>query len=814
MRFAAGAAIALAMSTPALAASTLPDVTEGTLATRDGKDVIPVPLEHTQVTVKIDGFLADVEVEQTFHNPYQDKIEAVYLFPLPTQAAIHDMTITTGAGVIQGEIKLREQAKQVYRAAAKAGQVAALLTQERPNLFTQSVANIEPGAQVVVKIRYVQSLSYENGGYELVFPMVAGPRHVPSSIRKASKLGPDEVAAIMPAILPPGVRSAHDIGLTVELDAGVPIQAVRSTSHRVDVKTPSARQAEIAIAAGDTIPNKDFVLRYDVAGAKPEFAVVAHRDGGEGAFFLMAQPPETAKPEEVTAKEMVFVIDTSSSMAGAPLIKAKEAVRKALAAMGPDDTFQIVRFDDSASALGTKPIANKPRNVDIALAWLDALEAGGGTDMTTGIAAALEFPHDPARLRIVAFLTDGYIGNEDEILALVGEKLGESRLFSFGVGSAVNRYLLEEMALAGRGAVQVVRPDEDTAAAVDKFHARIAQPLLTDVSIEWGGLAVKDVTPARIPDLFAGQPLILNGRYTAGGDATITIRGTSAGKKVSFAVPVTLPEKRAREGVAAVWARARIAELSRRQLRGEQAELKQQIIDLALAHHLMTQYTAFVAVDASRVTAGGEATTVPVPVEVPEGLRGAGYGAGYGGGSAAYGTIGAGYGVASPMISSGSYGVALKSAVDKPTVVYNTAPRADEVSELLDDDGGGRHYDKGGASPEPPAAAPPVASAGEDQARKLEEANVEKATGGPSKSKTGADVRKCYEQALKSAAPGLKGTLTVELDVAENGTVSGVKLSGLDDAGLRSCVTAAAKKWRWKGGARKYTQAFKLQGGE
>jgi hypothetical protein len=440
--------------------------------------------------------------------------------------------------------------------------------------------------------------------------------------------------------------------------------------------------------------------------------------------------------------------------------------------------------------------------------------------MTTGITAALTFPHDPARLRIVAFLTDGYIGNEDEILAQVGEKLGESRLFSFGVGSAVNRYLLEEMALIGRGAVQVVRPDEDTAAAVEKFHDRIARPLLTDVTIDWNGLAVKDVTPARIPDLFAGQPLILNGRYGAGGEGTITIRGTSAGRKVSFNVPVALPETQAREGVAAVWARARIAELSRQQLRGEKAEVKQQIIDLALAHHLMTQYTAFVAVDRSRVTDGGEATTVPVPVEVPEGVRsrnydsdgygagggGVGYGYGMGGMSASYG----GYGT----IGAGSYGVSLEAEVAKPTVHYVMAKSAakEEVTELLEGEGRMmKQYDPA------PSAAPRVDDAPDQDGRERDGdgdknvvGNVEKATGGPSKAKTEGDVHKCYLAAGTDAA----GSLTLVADVAEDGTVSSVKLSGLDDAKLRACVTAAAKKWRWKEGARKYTQIFKLKGGE
>jgi Ca-activated chloride channel family protein len=600
---------------PAVASSTVDTApTEGTLLTREGKKVVPVPLDHTEVTIRVDGFIAEATVEQRFVNPYDHKIEAVYLFPLPTQAAVNGYEIRTSGRTIKGELRLRDEARKIYKDAANKGHVAALLTQERPNLFTQKVANIEPGAEIVVVMSYAQALRYDAGAYELVFPLVAGPRHVP----KSSKLTREAAAAVQPQVLLPGMRSSHDVAIHVELDAGVPIQGVRSPSHAIEAAV-AARTAKIALAAGDTIPNKDFILRYDVAGDRPEVAVVAHRAAGAepGSFFLMMQPPKAPADAEVTPKELVFVIDTSSSMNGLPLEKARALVHTALGGMGPEDTFQIVRFDDAASALGAAPIANKPRNVQLALEWLDALEAGGGTDMTTGIRAALDFPRDPARLRVVAFLTDGYIGNEDEILAVVKEELGDARLFSFGVGSAVNRYLLEEMAELGRGAVQVVRPDEDTTAAVERFHDRIARPLLTDVTIDWGGLAVEGVTPAAIPDLFADQPVVLLGRYTAGGSAKVTLRGRMAGRKVTMPVDLALPDDAANPAVAAVWARTRIAELSREQLRKEVPAVKDEIVALALRHSLMTPYTAYVAV-ATHVKTDGVATTVAVPVEMPE----------------------------------------------------------------------------------------------------------------------------------------------------------------------------------------------------
>jgi Ca-activated chloride channel family protein len=414
--------------------------------------------------------------------------------------------------------------------------------------------------------------------------------------------------------------------------------------------------------------------------------------------------------------------------------------------------------------------------------------------MTTGIRAALEFPHDPARLRVVVFLTDGFIGNEDEILALVEEKLGPSRLFSFGVGSAVNRYLLEEMAALGRGTVQVVRPDEDTTAAVERLQARIDKPVLTDVEIDWKDLAVSGVTPARVPDLFADQPITLHGRYARGGRATITIRGRMAGRKVSFDVPVELPETRDREGVAATWARARIAELSRKQLRGEQEALKKEIIDLALEHHLMTQYTAFVAVDTTRTTSGGEAQTVAVPVDVPEGVKApkpyAGYGGGGSVGGVGMGTVGYGSGGGYAAAYDGGGGVYAQHAA--PPVQYSLklegridaeVAERDELEALLKSEPA--RYDKGDApaSPAPPPVARPAEEAKPDPKKAKDTSTTETAMR--------AQVSKCW---LDENAGG-SATIDVDVSFDATGAATSVSVKGAD-AKVTACITAKAKKWR------------------
>ncbi len=760
MRNTSALVIGILLSASAAAHATSGDATtEGRLVTREHGKTIDVPLAHTDVHIRVDGFLADATVTQHFRNPYPTKIEAIYLFPLPDDAAVTELTITNGTHVIHGTIQPRATAKQIYRAARDKGLVAALLTEERPNLFTQSIANLEPAAEIDVTLRYVERLPYADGGYELAFPMVVGPRYLPAAAKDPTVQAP---------VLPPGVRSSHDISLSVELDAGVPIEGVSSPSHQLVLARPGPSRASIELAPSDTIPNKDFVLRYRVAGEAPKFGVLGYRDGGDGSFLLVAQPPAAPGAEAITPRELVFVLDTSSSMRGAPLAKAKQVIGDALRKLRPDDTFQIVRFADRASALGAAPIANKPQNVALTLDWLAKLDANGGTEMTTGIAAALAVPHDPARLRIVAFLTDGYVGNEDEVLATVSAKLGAARLFSFGVGSAVNRYLLDELAVVGRGEAQYVRPDEDTARAVAAFVRRIDAPVLTDLRVDWGGLAVRDATPNALPDLFAGQPLVVSGHYDRGGSATVTVHGMLGGRAVAFDVPVTLPDRDAtRPALATVWARQRITELSRALIRKRDPVVVKQITELALAQHLLTPYTAFVAVDATRVTNGGPATTVAVPVEVPDHIAAAseiGYGDGgmIGIGSGSFGTIGRGYG-------SGGGGMRPRVAVVMPIVV-DGAP----VS---------------------------IGSLDTNMVRRYVHRRI-------------AAIHECYQHALIERRT-LAGTVTAHFVIGADGHVMSSTADGIDDSALTTCIAGVVAEIEFPavpdGGAVQVNYPFMLQ---
>ena len=527
-------------------------------------------------------------------------------------------------------IKKREEAREMYEKAKQRGQVASLLEQERPNIFTQSVANIMPGDEILITIKYVENLNYDDGKYEFVFPMVVGPRYIPGQPKSESSGGgwaedtdkvPD-ASRITPPVLKPGERSGHDIALSVSLDAGVPIQGIESKSHEVEIKRESDSRGFIKLKESDSIPNKDFILNYHVAGKRPEMAILTHRGDSGGFFMLMIQPQAEFKLDEITPKEMVFVVDCSGSMSGEPIAKAKQAMRRCIKNMNPNDSFQIIRFSESASQFAEKPIPNTRENRERGLSYINGMSGQGGTNMIEGIKAALDFPKDPERIRTILFMTDGYIGNETEILAAIQDKLGNARLFSFGVGSSVNRYLLNRMAEVGRGVVQYVRPDENTEEAVNNFYERISKPYLLDIEVDWKDLEVTDVYPKKIPDLFSAQPVIIHGRYQEAGKATIQLKGKVTGKETVTKIDVRLPGKEESNSVlGTLWARTRIKDLMNQMYHGEKQDLVEEVTNLALEFRLMSKYTSFVAVEERLVAEGeGPPKTVMVPVEMPEGV--------------------------------------------------------------------------------------------------------------------------------------------------------------------------------------------------
>ena len=620
-------ALLFVASLPARAAQPAPTGGELRVLTTGGP-VEQCPLKHTDVVAEITGNVAQVEVIQTFQNPYDRKIEAVYVFPLPDRAAVNDMEIKVGDRTIKGLIKRREEARAVYQAARQAGHIAALLDQERPNIFTQSVANILPGSEVAVTIRYFETVPYASGDYEFSFPMVVGPRFIPGEPTTNGERGrsPDttevpDASRITPPGLRPGTRTGHDISLEVRLDAGATVRELVSPSHRVRVESNGRGGDIIRLKEEDSIPNRDFVLRYRVDGDAPNLIVLPHRGEGDGYFLMLVQPEAKPATADITPKEMIFVVDCSGSMSGDPIEKVKEAMGYALHGLDPRDTFQIVRFSNRAETFEPAPVLATPGNIERALRYVARLSGDGGTIMLEGVRTALEYKEDEQRLRIVSFMTDGYIGNEEAILAYMAKHLGGARLFSFGVGTSVNRYMLDKMADFGRGAVEYVLPGDDSGKAIRRFYDRIRSPYLTNIQIDWGGLGVTDMYPREISDLFLGQPVAVYGRYGQPGKAEVTLRARLGGKPYEQRYTVLLPARQDEgEAIGTLWARAHIEDLSDRLIVSPQPALVEEITRVALAHRLVSKYTSFVAVEEQVDTGPGKPALVEVPVCTPPGV--------------------------------------------------------------------------------------------------------------------------------------------------------------------------------------------------
>ncbi len=602
--------------------------TEGTQGP-EGKVFLDLPLKKTKVTGEVSGFVAQVTVQQFFSNSTSNRIEAIYKFPLPANAAVHESAIRIGDRLVLAEIQERRLARKKYEKAKAKGKRASLLEQERPNIFTQSVANIGPGEEIVVVIRYVQELKYDDGRYTFTFPMTVGPRFIPGQVTGKQGTGsacdtsevPD-ASRITPPVLPPELRSGHDVELEVRIDGGFPIRDIESTSHDVFLDWEEGTRAVVSLTPGDRIPNKDFILEYSTLGDSLETALLTHKDGEVGYFLLMVQPPSQMSGEEAVPKELVFVLDCSGSMSGFPMATSKAVMRKFIAGMNPYDTFQVIRFSESASSMSRAPLANTSANRARGLAYVEALAGYGGTQMIDGVKAALDFPVDPHRQRMVFFLTDGYIGNETAILAAIRERVDDTRLYSLGVGSSPNRYLIDQMAREGRGFSQFVRNDQDPTPLVDRLYRRLNLPVLTAVESDWGELEILDSLPATVPDLFDRQPVFLIGRYQQPGTGTFHLRGRQGRTWAEVPVEVELPRRETTNAsLRLLWARRQIGELMRQQVKREIPEIRARVLDLALEHSLMSKYTSFVAVE-RKLESGLDLPldTIILPSELPEGV--------------------------------------------------------------------------------------------------------------------------------------------------------------------------------------------------
>ncbi len=588
---------------------------------------IAFPLRHTDVRAQVSGMSAMYTVTQTFENPYDEPIDAVYVFPFGAEAAVTSYAIVIGERTIAGEIQKKAEARATYEAARVQGHTAALLEQEKRNIFKQRIANIAPRETIQVRMQYVELLGYADGQYELAFPLVVGPRYLPagaigSAPVAAHAAGQPGRAGVTSIPYADARIAGSTVSFTAEIDAGVPVRSVSSPSHQLRVDEVAATRRTITLAAADELPNRDLIVRYKTAAEQTMVGVLAHRTDAKGYFTLVVQPKATYKAGDITAREVMIVVDTSGSMDGQPMAQAQALAGALIGSLRPGDTFNVLAFAGSTRAMAPAAIAGDAAGQQIGQAFVASLTSGGGTEMGAAMAEALATVPGNDRVRLVYFLTDGYVGNDDVIVGAARGNLGSNRIFSVGIGAAPNRALLGQIAAAGRGFASYLNLGESATDLGEELVRRTAFPYLTDVKIEWNGLAVGAVTPSAIPDVHAGMPLVVSGVYTHPGRGKITVTATTAGQRVRIPVEVSLPARVDAEPVAALWARKRVEELLALAGGEVSSQAAAQITELGLAFHMVTDYTSFVAVDRTRVVAAdGARRLVEQPALVPAGVN-------------------------------------------------------------------------------------------------------------------------------------------------------------------------------------------------
>lgn len=581
----------------------------GSIEARIDETLVQFPLLKTDITGDVQGDLATVTVVQTFSNPSARALNATYLFPLNHAAAVYDMLMETGNERVRAVIQETRAAEATFAKAKSEGKIAALLREHRPNMFTQQLANLMPGLPIKVTLRYVQTVPKIDGRYELVIPLVVGPRFMPTSITgELSQLPhyPPVHGLHLPKNPP---IEAERVSIQIQLDCGMPIREVKSDTHAISAVARSAKLWTLGLAQGRAIDNRDFVLHYTLAGEKTQAGVLAQLDQRGGFLSLLIEPPTAPVESDIAAREMVFLLDTSGSMHGLPLEASKAFMREVLRKLRPGDVFRIIRFGDSATEYSDAPLPATKDNIQRAITYTDALEGMGGTMAESGIRQALNAPAKSSHQRNVVFLTDGYIGNDYELIGLLHQLLGDARLYAFGVGAGVNRFFLDEVGRAGRGFTRYMDPTENIERIAQELTERLQSPVFTQLSIDWGDLKATEIYPEQLPDLFAGQSLRVHARFAKSGDYMIRVNGRTQGRAATLMLPVHIPAKTAGgDAVPLVWARSAITDAMYqmslppalfRNVPGEPPAyetLKTRVTDLGLKFSLVTKWTSFVAV--------------------------------------------------------------------------------------------------------------------------------------------------------------------------------------------------------------------------
>lgn len=594
----------------------------GSLLLRMRSGYVVATRVNTEINAQASGMVARVSVKQTFRNSGSEWVEGIYVFPLPDGAAVDRLRMHIGERFIEGDIREKEQARKEYEAAKSNGEKASLVEQQRANLFTTAVANIAPGETIAIEIEYLETVRYEDESFSLRFPITLTPRYIPGAPlpgRKGSGWSADTTRVVDASLVtPPMVARSGDHRLTFRLsiDAGTPVEIIASRYHPIDVSEEDGLY-RVDLAEPNVPMDHDMEITWrPVAASVPRAMLFSESIGGQPHMLLMMLPPsQSAATDSEIPRELVFVIDTSGSMHGTSLAQATRALTLALDGLKTGDRFNVIQFNSVTAALFPDSVEATPNNIGIAKRFVTGLKANGGTEMRPAILQALATPSSESHVRQIVFITDGSVGNEQELFTLIERHLGDSRLFTVGIGSAPNSWFMSKAAEAGRGTFTFISALHEVNEKMGSLFRKLSQPQVTDIVVQWPGGQDPLSYPERIPDLYSGEPVLVKTRMsgaTLPGDV-IKVSGQSVNGAWGTELPISMQQSNA--GVAALWARARIKALLDQEVRGASAdETRDAVVKTALKHHLVSKYTSLVAVDKTPVrpaNAGMTAEHVP-----------------------------------------------------------------------------------------------------------------------------------------------------------------------------------------------------------
>src|ERR1043166_5725974 len=576
-----------------------------------------LPLKDTNVNINVSGVIADVQVLQTYRNEGGRPINATYVFPASTRAAVYAMRMKIGDQVIVAKIKEKQIAKQEFDEAKKQGKSASLLEQERPNVFTMNLANEMPGEQVEIELRYTELLVPTDGTYEVVFPTVVGPRY--SSPKDTTAKADSNVPT---PYLHQGEKPTSALHISARIAAGVPIYDLSSPSHQINPQWQGPSTAQMTMDDSDPFQgNRDFVLRYRLAGDQIHSGLLLFQGQDENFFLYIAQPPMRVAAEDMPAREYIFVVDVSGSMEGFPLNTSKKLLKDLISQLKPSDLFNVVLFAGDSTVLSPTSLPANEESISKAINLLEKQRGAGGTELLPAIKQAMSIDRVPNVSRSVVLVTDGYVSGEQGVFDYIRENLDNTNVFAFGIGSSVNRYLIEGVAHAGMGEPFIVTKEEEATATAARFREYIEAPVLTDIKVNSPGFETYDVHPAHLPDLFAQRPVILFGKWRGPLTGSFELEGKMGrGEFVTRLDVATVQPDETNSALRYLWARSRIAELSDYGSREVDDARVKEITALGLKYSLLTQYTSFIAVREVVTNPDGTAKDVNQPLPLPLGV--------------------------------------------------------------------------------------------------------------------------------------------------------------------------------------------------